>query len=140
MIKNLKNPLDLVICLKLLNVISLSDEESEQRIHSILKTHLGHQYEEREAEAVQVLSTLSDEEKVNRTKASFSQLQEEEESIKKEILLMLEEIIFADEPTASLDDAGNDEEDEASAEYEWQQHQQLRQRQHADRRRSRHQR
>ncbi|MDP7463692.1 MAG: hypothetical protein QF614_04290, partial [SAR324 cluster bacterium] len=80
------NNTDLVICLKLLNVISLSDEESEQRIHSILKTHLGHQYEEREAEAVQVLSTLSDEEKVNRTKASFSQLQEEEESIKKEIL------------------------------------------------------
>ena len=103
MIKNLKNPLDLVICLKLLNVISLSDEESEQRIHSILKTHLGHQYEEREAEAVQVLSTLSDEEKVNRTKASFSQLQEEEESIKKEILLMLEEIIFADDEVLSTE-------------------------------------
>ena len=103
MIKNLKNPLDLVICLKLLNVISLSDEESEQRIHSILKTHLGHQYEEREAEAVQVLSTLSDVEKVNRTKASFSQLQEEEESIKKEILLMLEEIIFADDEVLSTE-------------------------------------
>ena len=44
MIKNLQNPLDLVICLKLLNVISLSDEESEQRINSILKTHLGSQF------------------------------------------------------------------------------------------------
>jgi hypothetical protein len=58
MIKNLQNPLDLVICLKLLNVISLSDEESEQRINSILKTHLGSQFAAWETEAARVLDDL----------------------------------------------------------------------------------
>ena len=71
MIKNLQNPLDLVICLKLLNVISLSDEESEQRINSILKTHLGRQFAAWETEAARVLDDLADDEKVNRTKQSF---------------------------------------------------------------------
>ena len=103
MIKNLQNPLDLVICLKLLNVISLSDEESEQRINSILKTHLGSQFAAWETEAARVLDDLADDEKVNRTKQSFSRLQEEDEFVKKEILLMIEEIIFADAEVLSTE-------------------------------------
>ena len=60
MIHNLKNPLDLIICLKLLNVVSLSDEESENRIQKILKRHLSSQYEEHENQAERLL-TESDE-------------------------------------------------------------------------------
>ena len=101
MIKNLKNPLDLVICLKLLNVVSLSDEVSEQRIRSILKKHLGIMYEENEAKAENRLASLDDNRKVRHTRDSFSRLQEEDDGTKKEILLMIEEIIFADEEVLS---------------------------------------
>ena len=36
MIDRLQNPHDLVICLKMLNVVSLSDHESEKRIEKIV--------------------------------------------------------------------------------------------------------
>ena len=44
MIDRLQNPHDLVICLKMLNVVSLSDHESEKRIEKIVSKHLGKKY------------------------------------------------------------------------------------------------
>ena len=55
MIDRLKNPLDLVICLKMLNVISLSDHESEKRIDKIVTKHLGDRYGEYSKQANQQL-------------------------------------------------------------------------------------
>ena len=72
MIHNLKNPLDLIICLKLLNVVSLSDEESEKRIQKILKRHLSSQYEEHENQAESLLSEFDDEGKVKLARKSFT--------------------------------------------------------------------
>ena len=101
MIKRLQNPLELVISLKMLNVISLSDEESEKRIEKIVSKHLGKKYDEFEPTADQQLESLDDDEKVQLTRQSLLKLQDEEDSTKKEILLMFEEIIFADEEVLS---------------------------------------
>lgn len=101
MIHNLENPLDLIICLKLLNVVSLSDEESEKRIQMILKRHLSSQYEEHENQAESLLSEFDDEGKVKLARKSFIRLQDEDDGTRKEILLMIEEIIFADQEVLS---------------------------------------
>ena len=90
MIKRLQNPLELVISLKMLNVISLSDEESEKRIEKIVSKHLGKKYDEFEPTADQQLESLDDDEKVQLTRQSLLKLQDEEDSTKKEILLMFE--------------------------------------------------
>ena len=101
MIKRLQNPLELVISLKMLNVVSLSDEESEKRIEKIVSKHLGKKFDEFEPTADQQLESLDDDEKVQLTRQSLLKLQDEEDSTKKEILLMFEEIIFADEEVLS---------------------------------------
>ena len=101
MIDRLQNPHDLVICLKMLNVVSLSDHESEKRIEKIVSKHLGKKYLDYEPSAVQQLASLNDDEKVELTRQSLNRLQEEDDAAKKEILLMFEEIIFADEEVLS---------------------------------------
>ena len=89
MIDRLQNPLDLVICLKMLNVISLSDYESEKRIDKIVSKHLGGRYEEYSKQANQHLINLTDSQKVKLTRESLVRLKLEEDAAKKEILLML---------------------------------------------------
>ena len=101
MIDRLQNPHDLVICLKMLNVVSLSDHESEKRIEKIVSKHLGKKYLDYEPSAVQQLASLNDDEKVELTRKSLNRLKEEDDAAKKEILLMFEEIIFADEEVLS---------------------------------------
>jgi len=101
MIDRLQNPLDLVICLKMLNVISLSDHESEKRIDKIVSKHLGDRYEEYSKQANQQLVNLADGQKVKLTRECLVRLQGEEDAAKKEILLMFEEIIFADDEVLS---------------------------------------
>ena len=101
MIDRLQNPHDLMICLKMLNVVSLSDHESEKRIEKIVSKHLGKKYLDYEPSAVQQLASLNDDEKVELTRKSLNRLQEEDDIAKKEILLMFEEIIFADEEVLS---------------------------------------
>ncbi|MGB0363859.1 MAG: ion transporter, partial [bacterium] len=101
MIDSLQNPHDLVICLKMLNVVSLSDHESEKRIEKIVSKHLGKKYLDYEPSAVQQLASLNDDEKVELTRKSLNRLKEEDDAAKKEILLMFEEIIFADEEVLS---------------------------------------
>ena len=101
MIDRLQNPHDLVICLKMLNVVSLSDHESEKRIEKIVSKHLGKKYLDYEQSADQQLASLNDDEKVELTRQSLNRLQEEDDAAKKEILLMFEEIIFADEEVLS---------------------------------------
>ena len=96
MIDRLQNPHDLVICLKMLNVVSLSDHESEKRIEKIVSKHLGKKYLDYEPSAVQQLASLNDDEKVELTRQSLNRLQEEDDAAKKEILIIFEEsrIIF----------------------------------------------
>ena len=101
MIDRLQNPHDLVICLKMLNVVSLSDHESEKRIEKIVSKHLGKKYLDYEQSADQELASLNDDEKVELTRQSLNRLKEEDDAAKKEILLMIEEIIFADEEVLS---------------------------------------
>ncbi|MGA0341589.1 MAG: hypothetical protein ACO3N3_12840, partial [bacterium] len=101
MIDRLQNPLDLIICLKMLNVISLSDHESEKRIDKIVSKHLGDRYEEYSKQANQQLVNLADGQKVKLTRECLVRLQGEEDAAKKEILLMFEEIIFADDEVLS---------------------------------------
>ena len=101
MIDRLQNPLDLLICLKMLNVISLSDHESEKRIDKIVTKHLGDRYGEYSKQANQQLVDLNDGQKVKLTRECLVHLQGEEDAAKKEILLMFEEIIFADDEVLS---------------------------------------
>ena len=101
MIDRLQNPLNLMICLKMLNVISLSDHESEKRIDKIVSKHLGERYEEYSKQANQQLINLTDGQKVKLTRESLVSLKGEEDAAKKEILLMFEEIIFADDEVLS---------------------------------------
>ena len=97
MISNLKNPKDLVICLKFLIHLSLTDEESAKSIKSIITKHMGVHFEENESKAENLIAPLDDKELIKLTIESFIHMQEEEEVTKKGILLMIEEIIFADE-------------------------------------------
>ena len=97
MISNLKNPKDLVICLKFLIHLSLTDEKSAQSIKSIITKHMGMHFEENESQVENLLGPLDDKELIRFTIKSFLKLQNEEEANKKDILLMIEEIIFADE-------------------------------------------
>jgi len=97
MISNLKNPKDLVICLKFLIQLSLTDEKSAQSIKSIITNHMGIHFEENESQVENLLAPLDDKEIIRLTIKSFLKLQNEEEANKKDILLMIEEIIFADE-------------------------------------------
>jgi len=83
MIDRLQNPLDLVICLKMLNVISLSDHESEKRIDKIVSKHLGDRYEEYSKQANQQLVNLADGQKVKLTRECLVRLQGEEDAAKK---------------------------------------------------------
>ena len=48
MIKNLKNPKDLIICLKFLIHLSLTDDESFKSINSIIRKHMGYIFEKNE--------------------------------------------------------------------------------------------
>ena len=97
MISNLKNPKDLVICLKFLIHLSLTDEESAQSIKSIITNHMGIHFEENESQAEDLIAPLDDKELIKLTIESFIHMQEEDEVTKKGIMLMIEEIIFADE-------------------------------------------
>jgi len=97
MISNLKNPKELVICLKFLIHLSLTDEESAQSIKSIITKHIGVHFEENESQVENLIAPLDDRELIKLTIESFIHMQEEEEVTKKGILLMIEEIIFADE-------------------------------------------
>ena len=97
MISNLKNPKDLVICLKFLIHLSLTDEESAQSIKSIITKHMGIHFEENESQAENLIAPLDDKELIELTIESFIHMQEEEEVTKKGIMMMIEEIIFADE-------------------------------------------
>ena len=97
MISNLKNPKDLVICLKFLIRLSLTDEESAQSIKSIITKHMGIHFEENESQAENLIAPLDDKELIKLTIECFIHMQEEEEVTKKGIMQMIEEIIFADE-------------------------------------------
>ena len=97
MSSNLKNPKDLVICLKFLIHLSLTDEKSAQSIKSIITNHMGIHFEENESQAEDLIAPLDDKELIKLTVESLKHMQEEEEETKKGIMLMIEEIIFADE-------------------------------------------
>ena len=97
MISNIKNPKDLVICLKFLIHLSLTDGESAQSINSIITNHMGILYEKNELLVENLLVPLDEKEIIKLTIESLKHMQEEEEETKKGIMLMIEEIIFADE-------------------------------------------
>ena len=97
MIINLKNPKDLVICLKFLIHLSLTDEESKQNIKSIITKYMGMSFEENESQSENLLAPLDEKEQIKLTIESFLHLKEEDEVTKKGIMMMIEEIIFADE-------------------------------------------
>jgi len=96
-LSNLNKPKELVICLKFLIYLSLTNEESEQNIKSIITKYMGKSFEENESQAENNLSSLNEKEKIKLTIESFLQLAEEEKATKKGIMMMIEEIIFADE-------------------------------------------
>ena len=58
MLSNLINPKDLVICLKYLIHLSLTDEESKQNIKSIIAKYMGMSFEEYESDAENFLAPL----------------------------------------------------------------------------------
>ena len=71
------------------------------KMPKILKKHLSSQYEEYEDQAESLLSEFDDEGKVKLARKSFTRLQDEDDGTRKEILLMFEEIIFADQEVLS---------------------------------------
>ena len=97
MINNLKNPKELVICLKFLIHLSLTDDESYQSINNIIRKHIGTMFEENEKSAEKIIDGINDNDLIQVTIDSFLKLQNESEATKKEIMQMIEEIIFADD-------------------------------------------
>ena len=97
MIKNLKNPKDLVICLKFLVHLSLTDDESYQSINTIIRKYMGTMFAENEESAEKIIEGINDNELIQLTIDSFLKLQNESEVTKKEIMQLIQEIIFADE-------------------------------------------
>ena len=86
MISKLKNPKDLVICLKFLIHLSLTDEKSAKKIKNIIKKHIGILFEQHEYEVEDIINTLDDKEFIKHTIHSFNTLHEEEEKNKKSIV------------------------------------------------------
>ena len=97
MITKLKNPKGLVICLKFLIHLSLTDEESSKNIKNIIKKHIGILFEENESEVGDLINSLEEKQLIQHTIDSFTIMQEEDEETKKSIMLLIEEIIFADD-------------------------------------------
>ena len=97
MIINLKNPKDLVICLKFLIHLSLTNEASKQNIKNIITRYMGKSFEQNESHSENLLTPLDEKGQIKLTIESFINLKEEEEVTKKGIMMMIEEIIFADE-------------------------------------------
>ena len=60
MIKNLNNPKDLVICLKFLIHLSLTDDESYQSINCIIEKHMGMLFAENEESAEKIIEGIND--------------------------------------------------------------------------------
>ena len=90
MINNLKNPKELVICLKFLIHLSLTDDESYQSINIIIRKHIGAMFEEYEKSAEKIIDGINDNELIQHTIDSFLKLQYESEDTKKEIMQMIE--------------------------------------------------
>ena len=88
MIKKLKSPKDLVICLKFLIHLSLTDEESYQSINGIIREHMGTMFLENEESAEKIISGINDNELIQLTIDSFLKLKNESELTKKEIMQM----------------------------------------------------
>ena len=84
MISNLKNPKELVICLKFLIHLSLTDEESAQSIKSIITKHIGVHLRKMNLRLKILLPLLDDRELIKLTIESFIHMQEEEEVTKRE--------------------------------------------------------
>ena len=97
MIINLKNPKDLVICLKFLIHLSLTNEASKQNINNIIRRYMGISFEQNESHSENLLTPLDEKGQIKLTIGIFINLKEEEEGTKKGIMMMIEEIIFADE-------------------------------------------
>ena len=74
MIKNLKNPKDLVICLKFLIHLSLTDDESFQSINSIIKKHMGMLFSENEESAEKIIEGINDNELIQLTIDTLARL------------------------------------------------------------------
>ena len=86
MIKNLNNPKELVICLKFLIHLSLTDDESYQSINSIIRKHMGTMFAENEESAEKIVEGINDDELIQLTIDSFLKLQNESE-VTKQVLM-----------------------------------------------------
>ena len=82
MIINLKNPKDLVICLKFLIHLSLTNEASKQNIKNIITRYMGKSFEQNESHSENLLTPLDEKGQIKLTIESFINLKEEEEVTK----------------------------------------------------------
>ena len=113
LITNLQNPKDPSVCLKFLIHLSVTDTESDQNIKFIIKKYLGHDFNKylndivlKPDDSEKNIDIRNKKHKLGNvelskklrttTKDSFIKLKTEDEKTKIEIIIMFEEIIFAD--------------------------------------------
>jgi len=96
MIKMIKNPVELFVFISLLKLFTPPSKTVEKKFKKIISSHFGNNYKEQQELAKNKLEFIDDVEKLNLATESLKKMQEENKESKKEILSIIEKIIFMD--------------------------------------------
>ena len=96
MITMIKNPVELFILINILSLFKPPDEKIEHKFKRIISRHFGNNFKEQQELAKNRLELIDDIEKLKIATESLKKMQEENKESKKEILSIIEEIIFMD--------------------------------------------
>ena len=96
MITMIKNPVELFIFINILSLFTPPSRKVEHQFKRIISSHFGNNFKEQQELAKNRLELIDDIEKLNLATESLKKMQEENKESKKEILSIIEEIIFMD--------------------------------------------
>ena len=92
----IKNPVDLFIFINILSLFTPPSRKTKHHFKRIISNHFGKNFKEQQELANNKLEIVDDIEKIKLATESLKKMQEENRESKKEILLIIEEIIFMD--------------------------------------------
>ncbi|SVE01847.1 uncharacterized protein METZ01_LOCUS454701, partial [marine metagenome] len=96
MIDKIKNPNELFDFINIISLITPPNRKNKHHFKKLISSRIGNKYKEQQELAKNKLEFLDDIEKLDLAKESLKKLQEEDKEDKKEILSLIEDIIFFD--------------------------------------------
>ena len=96
MINTINNPIEFFSFINILSLITPPNRRKEHHLNKLIFSQTGNKFKEQQELAKNKLELLDDIEKLDLAKESLKKLQEEDKEDKKEILSLIEDIIFFD--------------------------------------------